>query len=229
MEKTEKQTRSILQQGRTMEEAIEQALHQLGKRREEVHIEVLKEPKRGMWGLIGAHPARVRVTEKKVDQPKEEAVRRSVSYLFDLLGIEAKVHVNAQNGNLHIQIDPGQHAGLVIGKHGQTLHAIEHLLWKMARAKLNHRGRVFVDVAGYRERQTEKVRHSIMQSIRRALSTGEKVVIEPLTLENTRMALNLLSKSHDLNYTVIGQGLYRNIILIPKKESTPETNARQAR
>jgi hypothetical protein len=61
----------------------------------------------------------------------------------------------------------------------------------------------------------------VMQCIRRALSTGEKVVVEPLTPENTRMAINLVSRSPNLNYTVIGQGLYRNIMLIPKRGSVP--------
>jgi len=228
VENTTKETRSILQEGRTIDEAIEQALHQLGKSREEVHIDVLKAPKRGIWGFMGTHPAIVRVTEKKVEQTKEEAIRSTLSYLFNLLDIEAQVDIRAQNGNFHIHIDPAQHAGLVIGKHGQTINAIEHLLWKMARVKLDHRGRVLVDVAGYRERQAEKVRHTVMQSIRRALSTGEKVVIEPLTPENTRMALSLISKSRDLNYTMIGQGLYRNIVLIPKKASTSEADAPQA-
>ncbi len=207
--------RSVEVEAPTVEEAIDRALKQLGKSREEVDVEVLSEPKRPALGLFGGQPARVRVRERVVS--KEEGFRKIVQYIFDLLKIPVPFELDTSDGDFRILIEPGQDAGMVIGKYGQTADALEHLLWKIAKSQFDHRGRVFIEVGGYRDRQQEKLRRHIQQSIRYVLDTGRWVALEPLTVDQVRMAVGMILKHPGLHYTIIGQGLYRTVVITSSK------------
>jgi len=139
---------SIVQEGHSVERAVELALERLNRGRGEVEVEILDYPKRSFWGLF-SRPARVRVTVLN----EQEALRKVVSELFGFMGIDVDVSVYSQNGGLRISVEPKQDVGLAIGKGGRTLEAIEHLVQKIAKSRFNCQKRLHLDIAGYRKRQ----------------------------------------------------------------------------
>lgn len=204
--------RSVEVEAPTVEEAIDRALEELGRSRDEVEVEVITEPKKK---LFGGQPAKVKVSEKF--QSKEEGFKRIVQHIFNLMKIPVSFQLDSSDGDFRILIEPGHDAGMVIGKYGQTADALEHILWKIAKSQFDHKGRVFIEVGGYRERQQEKLRRHIQQSIRYVLDTGRWVALEPLTVDQVRMAVGMILKYPGLHYNIIGQGLYRTVVITPSK------------
>ena len=217
--------RSIIQKGESVAEAVAQALTRLARSKEEVHIEVLDSKKRGWLGLFGVRPVRIRVTERNPEEIKIAVIEEVTRTLLELLRTQTTIKVNAKNGTFHVSVYPDQDTGLIIGKHGQTIDALEHILGKMVRTRLQDMTRISLDVADYRERQLDKVRRDTLQAVRKALSSNDKVVTDPLTTEGLKAALGAIAKSDKISYAIIGQGLYKNIILSPKRGNASKNDA----
>jgi len=214
--------RSIIQEGGSVAEAVAQALEHLGRSKEEVEIEVLEGPKKGWLGLFGYRPVRVRVTERDPEEIKITVIKEITRELLKLLCIQGAIEVHAQNGIFYVSVLPAKDTGLLIGRHGQTIDALEHVLGRIVRTRVHHMTRLALDVAGYRERQMEKVRRETLQAARRVLAIDNRVVTEPLTTDGLKVALGVIAKFDNLNYTIIGQGLYRNLVLSPKRSALPK-------
>ena len=129
--------RSVEVEAPTVEEAIDRALEQLGRSRDEVEVEVISEPRKK---LFGGQPAKVRVSEKF--QSKEEGFKRIVQHIFNLMKIPVPFQLDTSDGDFRILIEPGHDAGMVIGKYGQTADALEHILWKIAKSQFSSTTRV---------------------------------------------------------------------------------------
>jgi len=214
--------KSIIQEEASVAEAVAQALKRLDRRKEEVEIEVLEAPKKGWLGVLGFHPVRIRVTERDPEEIRSAVIKEVTTELLRLLRIQAAIEVHPQNGVFYVSVLPDKDTGLIIGKHGQTIDALEHILGKMVRTRVQNMTRIALDVAGYRERQLEKVRRDTLQAVRRALAIDSKVVTEPLTVDGLKVALGVIAKFENLHYTIIGQGLYKNVMLLPKRAALPK-------
>ena len=110
-------------EGDTVEEAIEQALNELKATREQVTIDIISEPTKGILNF-GAKPAKVRVTIKQDVSSAPDTILRE---LLNRMGIDAEVESDFVEGSTHLNVRTDSPA-LLIGKHGQTLDAIERLL-----------------------------------------------------------------------------------------------------
>ncbi|MFH1009144.1 MAG: Jag N-terminal domain-containing protein, partial [Candidatus Latescibacterota bacterium] len=215
--------RSIIQEGESVAEAVAQALDQLARSEEEVTIEVLDRPKKGWLGFFGTHPVRIKATERNPEEIKIALIEKLTKELLQLLQTEATVQARTKNGVFHVSVHPEKDTGLIIGKHGQTIDALEHVLGKMVRTRLQDMTRITLDVADYRDRQLDKVRRDTLQAVRKALSSNDKVVTEALTTDGLKAALSVIAKSDKISYTLIGQGLYKNIILSARREAPPKS------
>lgn len=214
--------RSIIQEGESVAEAVAQALKRLGRSKDEVEIEVLEVPKKGWLGVFGFRPVRVRATERDPEEIKIAVIEEVTSELLKLLRIQGAIEVHTQNGVFYVSVLPDKDTGLLIGKHGQTIDALEHVLGRMVRTRVQNMTRIALDVAGYRERRMEKVRRDTLQAARRVLAIDNKVVTEPLTADGLKVALEVIAKFENLNATIIGQGLYKNLMLSPKRADSPK-------
>ncbi len=144
---------SIEQSGRTVEEAIQAALKSLGVSREEVDVEVLAEESRGLLGILGYSEAKVRLTVKAgLAQRALEILSRIVG----LMGIEAETRIGSEDAEgVYLEVHSSADLGLLIGKRGQTLAALQLLVAMMANRDQppEKRKRVIVDADGYRTRR----------------------------------------------------------------------------
>ena len=215
--------KSIIQEGESVAEAVAQALNRLARSKEEVNIEVLDSPKRGWLGFFGMRPVRVRVTERNPEEIKAAVIEEVARELLRLLQTEATVETDTKNGVFHVSVYPKKDTGLIIGKQGQTIDALEHVLGKMVRTRLKDMTRITLDVADYRDRQMDKVRRDALQAVRKSLSSNDKVVTDPLTTEGLKAALSVIAKSEKVSYSLVGQGFYKNIILSPKRSNSSKT------
>jgi len=175
--------------GETVGEAKWAALRQLekllpGLDKTAVRFQVVSEGERGLLG-IGYAPARVvAVVEEPAEVERDESdagarARDIVERIADGIGVQCRVVVSEDDESLTVTC-AGAELGLLIGKHGQTIDAVQYL----ANAILRRTGfekDVIVDAAGYRERRRATLESLAVRSAQRAFRDGERVELDPMT------------------------------------------------
>lgn len=119
------------------------------------------------------------------EQPAER-VRAILERVVDALGVNAKVDVEEDSDQIVGRID-GDDVGLLIGRRGQTIDAVQLLCYRAAFRGLQERKRVVVDAAGYRVRRREAVERQASRAAERALESGREIELEPMTPTERRV------------------------------------------
>lgn len=210
--------------GSTIDAAVESALKELGCEREDVEIEVLNKGSRGFLG-IGASEAKVRVTLKHEESSIVEEADVSESegtpvkkYLIDVLskmGIEAEVSVTEGEGTLDMDIS-GDLMGVVIGRRGDTLDALQYLCSLVHNKGREEYVRVNIDTENYRAKREEtlvKLAKRIAGTVSR---TGRSITLEPMNPNERRIIHSTLQSYDDINTYSIGEDPNRKIVVASK-------------
>lgn len=205
--------RSVEKTGRTIEEAVESALAELGVRREDAIVEVLEEPSRGFLGILGGKDARVKVSAKK---EKTELAREFLAGLLERMGTEASTEVLTRGDTVTLNI-VGKDMGLIIGRRGETLRSVE-LLTNIASGKGAGRiRRVFVDASGYRRRRERDLEETARSVARRVERTGRKVLMDPMDARDRRIVHVTLQRVPGIQTRSEGEEPYRRVAVSLKE------------
>lgn len=200
-----------------MEEALHRALSALGAKRAEVSVEVLKAPSAGFLGFFGARPARVRV-ERLVH--RHEDVRELVQDLMQSMQIQAEVSVSHVGEGLDVQICAPGLDGLLIGRRGQTLAALQHIVGRLVSKEFGQNGRVQVDIGDYRQRREAQLAEKARALAEKVRVTGREIGLEPLHAPDRRIVHLALSDVRGIRTYTVGQGLHRSIVIAPGSRSS---------
>lgn len=195
-------------EGDTVKEAIADALSELDATREQVTIDIVSEPTKGILNF-GAKPAKVRVTLKQDVSTAPDTILKE---MLTRMGIDADVEANFVDGSTHLNISTGNPA-LLIGKHGQTLDAIERLLNCIVnKASLVNR-RVFVNTEGYRERREERLVEMANQVAQKVRDTDREVVLAPMSARDRRIIHVTLKEDDSISTYSQGEGEMRRVVV----------------
>jgi spoIIIJ-associated protein len=115
-----------------------------------------------------------------------ERVRTILERVVEALDVEAAVEVEEDAEQITGRVD-GDDVGLLIGRRGQTIDAVQLLCYRAAFRGLPERKRVVVDAAGYRVRRQEAVERQAERAAERALKTGKEIELEPMTPAERRV------------------------------------------
>jgi spoIIIJ-associated protein len=233
------ESQSIEIHARTTDEAIRQALSQLGVSREEVDVEILAEGRSGVFG-VGSQDARVRVTvisdeedyEDYEDEDEEaptwptisdedaEAARETLERMLDLLEFPNVVtvrNVERDRGMTNIHLDvAGDDVGLIIGRHGETLASLQFLLNACLSKQLPKGTRVIVDVEHYRDRREQSLRGIALRAADRASRERHPVTLQPMPPNERRIIHLTLQTSPYVTTESTGEGPERRVVITPK-------------
>lgn len=209
---------------KTVDEAIEQALKQLGVSRDEVEVAVLSEGKKGILGL-GYEPARVRVTPRRPLTPANvaETARETLDALLKSMSVNVTLTQGAgQQSTSSEQVDlsfeiSGEDAGLLIGRRGDTLSALQFLVNFMLSRKLKTRVMVNIDVEGYRERRTEVLKGLAVRMADRVKASGRPITLEPMPARERRIVHMTLAEHPDVTTQSVGDGESRKVVIVPRR------------
>ena len=109
-----------------------------------------------------------------------ERVREVVTRVIDALGFEASVNVVESDDEIRATVEGPEEMGRLIGRHGQTIDALQHLAWRAAFHDRDERKTVIVDAAGYRQRREEALQRQAERAASEALRFGRPVAkLEP--------------------------------------------------
>jgi spoIIIJ-associated protein len=214
--------------GETVGEAKWAALRELEKQhpgldKSAVHFQIVTEGERGLLG-VGFSPARViaRVATDAVAAaaPVDESdlaaeVRDLVTRIVEGIGVNARVDVDERDDVITVSC-VGPDLGMLIGRHGQTIDAVQYLanavMW---RHHSEGRKEVVVDAAGYRDRRRASLEALAVRSAERALADSEPVELEPMTAIERKVVHLRLKEFDGVETTSEGTEPNRYIVVKP--------------
>jgi spoIIIJ-associated protein len=143
-----------------------------------------------------------------------ERVRALLERIVEELGLEASVSVSEEDELIHADIE-GEEVGLLIGRHGQTIDAIQLLCYQTAFRGRQDRKRVTVDAAGYRRRQTETLQRRADMAAEDAVRHGQSVEMDPMGPNERRVVHEHLRDRPEVETYSEGDEPDRHLVVAP--------------
>jgi spoIIIJ-associated protein len=215
--------------GETVGEAKWRALRELelrapGLDKTSVRFQVLSEGERGLLG-VGYTPARVvavadpAAAKTAADTPAagdglEGKIRGLVTRVTAAMGLNCTVTVREDDETVTATCAGGE-LGLLIGKHGQTIDALQYLANAIAARGPGERKRIVVDAAGYRDRRRQTVDGLALRAAERVLDTGGRVELEPMTSVERRLVHERLKDYPGVATASEGAEPHRYVVVVP--------------
>lgn len=207
---------------KSVEEAVALALAELQVSREEVEIEVLEEASKGVLGLFGGKEAKVRVTVLEQEEPEtEEADAKAdagnfVGDILDKMDIDATISVSDTDDGVKVEIT-GDNVGLLIGRRGETLDAIQYLTSLVVNKGKEEFKRVIVDVENYRQKREETLVALAYRMANKVEKYKKSVTLEPMTPYERRIIHSALQERFTIETVSVGEEPNRKVVIRVKK------------
>ncbi len=222
---------------KSIEEAVQAAIAELGTEKENVNIEVLEQPAKGIFGIIGSKLAKVRVTlkeEKAAAKAREdkaenkdiritdftlekEKARKFLRDVLEAMEIKAEIRIKDKDENLLINLS-GPRIGAIIGRRGQTLDSLQYLV-SLVVNKDKERDRfvkVILDTEDYRKKREETLQRLARRLADRVQKTGKRVELEPMNPYERRIIHSTLQEFEGVTTFSEGEEPYRKVIISQK-------------
>jgi len=211
----------------TVEAAIQKALEQLGVSREKVEVTVVKAGKSGILGL-GAEEAVVRVSPLAMEAEERsritEVAREALEGLLGRLGVEASVTLEEKppfesgaGANEVITINvTGDDLGILIGRRGQTLAALQHIVRLMVAHRMKERVPIVIDVEGYKQRRYEALQALAQRMAEQVRERKKPFALEPMPAYERRIIHLVLADNPDVTTESTGVGEVRKVVIMPR-------------
>jgi spoIIIJ-associated protein len=148
------------------------------------------------------------------DTPADRA-RELVEGVLDELDLEGEVEVDEDEERISIDIQGGDDYGLLIGKRGQTIDALQLLCYQAAFRGLRERKRVVVDAAGYRERRRETLEGRADRAAEQALTSSHVIEMDPMSAQERRVVHERLKERAGVETYSEGDEPHRCVVVAP--------------
>jgi spoIIIJ-associated protein len=205
----------VIKTGKTVDEALRDALLELDSKEEDVKVEILDEPSKGLFGLIGAKEAKIKVT--LINDPVKLA-DTFLSKIFDAMGIKASNQIRKEDNVLYVEvkdISPSD-MGILIGKRGNTLDSIQYLLSLALNKKREDYIKVVVDSEGYREKREDTLIKLANKMAEKAKYSRRPVKLEPMNPYERRIIHSTLQSVEGVNTYSEGDEPFRRVVIVAK-------------
>jgi spoIIIJ-associated protein len=212
---------------KTVEEAIERGLQQLGLTREQVETVVLNKGRSGFLGM-GAEEAVVRLTPLMSARDESDLPSAAKAALEEILGrmklkahVELRTDVQQEDGEsgippIALEVD-GEDLGILIGRRGETLAALQYILRLIVAHQEKARVPLTVDVEGYKQRRYGSLRELALRMAQQAVSSRQSRTLEPMPADERRIVHLALSVNPDVVTQSVGEGELRKVVIMPRK------------
>ena len=218
--------------GRTVEEAIQHGLDELGLELDDVDVDVLSEGRSGLLGLR-AEEARVRLTPRDDDDESDdpsftslaedaESARDILTELLTLMGVEAELEMYVPGSDPARSSEPGEpilleiereDAGLLIGRRGQTLRHLQMLLTTIVSRRLGHYVPLRIDVEGYQQRHVYRLEQIALRAADHVRRRRRSITLDPMSAADRRIIHMTLADNRNVVTGSTGQGENRRVTI----------------
>ena len=194
--------------GKTVEEAVEEGLKTLGLAREEAEITVIEAGKKGLFKSV---KAKIKMCKKRTDGERAVAF---LDGLFELLHIPATNELEEDEEHTKINVI-ATNSYSVIGHRGEILDALQVLAGAVANIGREEYKRIVVDCENYREKREETLKRLANKLAEKAVRTGRKLSLEPMTPYERRVIHAALAANTDVKTQSEGKEPARYIVVVP--------------
>ncbi|GGG26753.1 RNA-binding cell elongation regulator Jag/EloR [Paenibacillus abyssi] len=170
--------KKIVASAKTIEEAVRKGLAQLQVTEDRVQITVLEQPSKGLFGLIGTKEAKVELEVKPDPAGEAELFLREVART---MGLSVEIDRQVTRDGLHLALTGGDDLGMMIGRRGQTLDALQYLANIVANRYSDSHLRIVLDAENFRERRRKTLEDLSDRLANRVIRTRKEVVLEPMS------------------------------------------------
>lgn len=218
--------KTVRTEGKTTTEAIEKGLKELGVSKDKVEIKVLEEEKRSFYSILSPRVVKVELTlkEDKKEKNKEEkkhneniqeiekAEQDIKEFLDNFLTKETKYEVKINNFDIYVDMN-GENLNYLIGYRGETINAIQTILTAIANKKSTQKIRVYLDIAGYREKRIKTLEDLAEKLARTVERTKKSVILEPMTAYERKIIHTKLQNNSKVKTFSKGEEPYRKVVI----------------
>ena len=215
---------SIISEGKTTNEAIENGLKKLGVTKKDVEIKVLEEEKKSFFDILAPRIVKVELIlkegkkdhrEVKVGEKDiEEAVNKTKDFLNDLkkeLGnIEYAIEI--KEDIIYIKIE-GEKAADLIGYRGETLESIQNIISAIANKETSARVKIIVDILNYKEKRRNSLEILAKKVEKTVIKSGKPYRLEPMNAYERKIIHTALQESSEVTTNSVGEEPYRRVIV----------------
>lgn len=198
--------------GKTEDEAISAALAELGLDRDDVSIELVERAKSGFFG-IGSSLAKLRVFYEEEDKAGKRA-EAFLEGLLERMGTQAEIEIDDdEEGNLNIRLT-GQNLGVLIGRRGETLDAVQGLTSRVVNHSEEKRVRVTVDAENYRSKREESLKRLAQKVAAKVVKYRKNVTLEPMNAYERHVIHEVLQDYEGVQTRSAGSEPNRRVIVV---------------
>jgi spoIIIJ-associated protein len=223
---------SVEKTGKSVEEAVKLAIEELQVSEDKVDVEILEQPNKGIFGIIGSRLARVKVTvkeEKKIVKEQRETkkvlnldeekikVQKFLREVLDAMEVKAEIRIKPMNDSLYINL-AGPKMGIIIGRRGQTLDSLQYLASLVVNKEREKEDyvKVVLDTEDYRRKREETLNRLAKRLAERVIKSGKKIELEPMNPYERRIIHSALQNYTEITTYSEGEEPYRKVIIALK-------------
>jgi spoIIIJ-associated protein len=203
---------SVEKAAKTVEAAVELALHELNLNEEDVEIEVLEEGNKGLLGIIGSRDAKVKVTVKET---KGDKAKDFLFDIFDRMSVEAEIEIEEDENNLFLTIN-GNDIGIVIGRRGETLDALQYLTSLVVNKQDESYKRVVLDIENYRQKREDTLIKLAKRLADKVKKYRKSITLEPMNPYERRIIHSTLQDNRYVRTYSLGDEPNRKVVITLK-------------
>ncbi|NME83628.1 RNA-binding cell elongation regulator Jag/EloR [Clostridium sp. SM-530-WT-3G] len=202
--------KSIEIEGKTVEDALNQALEKLGTEENMINVEILEQGSKGLFNVIGVKPAKIKVS-LKYDYIEE--ARNFLANMLKKMNIDAEINIKEENDTLHINLS-GKNVGLLIGYRGETLDSIQYLVSLVVNKIHDYpHKRVIVDTENYRSKREETLKGVAIKTANRVIKTKKSFKLEPMNPYERRIIHSALQANEFVVTHSEGEEPFRRVVI----------------
>ena len=226
---------SIISEGKTTNEAIENGLKELNVNKNQVDIKVLEsDDKRSFFSILAPRVVKVELTVKESNnneiedtenKPKEikkysnqeldgaeSNVNKFLNEFLSKVGQDIKFSIKKEETGLVVTID-GKEAGCLIGYRGETLYSLQNILISVGSKGLESRVRVILDIEEYKNKREKTLEDLAERMERKVIRTGRPVTLEPMKAYERKIIHSKLQNSNKVTTHSIGEEPRRRLVI----------------
>lgn len=217
--------------GKTYDEALKNALAQIGLKKDEVDIQLIEEPKKRLFSILEVRQVRVKVTEigkkeeRNIERKYEEVsfsdeeikeytdlAGKFVKEFLEKLDVSLKYVIKYEDNMLKIDMN-GEKSGLIIGYRGETLDALQNILTSIINKNKEKHMRILVDIEDYRKKRIKALEELALKMANIVISKRKNITLEPMVPFERRIIHTTLQNHPKVKSDSIGEEPYRKVII----------------
>jgi spoIIIJ-associated protein len=204
-------------EGRTPDDATKKAMAELGiKDISKIKVEVIDSGKSGIFGFGVSRPAKIRILHNESIENVGDKVKVYLEEILSRMGMDGGVRdIKESDSKVYVELESKVSSGLLIGKKGKTLEALQFMINLMINNSTGSEKKVILDIEAYRDKREKALKKMSKEAAQKVIRSGRPIVLEPMNPFERRLIHLTLQSDKRVMTKSEGQGIYRKIRISP--------------